>query len=340
MSKQKIVEKIIYRGTTDQSFSKQHGIAFAGLFYGPTAKSVKGWGIPKKFNLLRSARIFEYESSDAFCYDQGFYNKEYKELKQLSKIYGVNVTALNYFTTLSEDQKFTLDKNVQQVAGSLFCWYDLWTWCTQLVARIELEKRGYDGALWKEEDFGNPVQYQIWNLNVIKTIEEENLKNHKMNMNTFRFKLVEDRSLQQLNEGYPSMVDLGRYICTELNVFCGTNLNYDDYILHHLNYEHNEFHPKNLLLLPKVWLNSFNLQSTREFKNPNSSLHSRQKNFEKSEASGKYNEADLDNYKLLLAEYRPIDIYRSIRAGKLIPYSVNNLKRDLNSILDYYKNNN
>jgi hypothetical protein len=64
---------------------------------------------------------------------------------------------------------------------------------------------------------------------------------------------------QHLLEGFPSMVDLGEYICTELNVFCGTSLKYDDYILHHLNYEHNKFHPRNLLLLPKIWLNSFNL---------------------------------------------------------------------------------
>ena len=337
----KLVEKIIYRGTTEQSFSNQYkGQTFAGLFYGPTAKSVEGWGAPVKYKLSNEAKIFKYASSDAFCYNYNLYNREYKELNLICKPYEVNVKSLNYFTALSEEDQKELDKKVQQIAGSLFCWYDLWTWCTQLVAKIELEKKGYDGALWKEEDFGNPIQYQIWNLDVVKTIEEESLKNNKMNTNTFRFKLVEDRSLQQLNEGYPSMVDLGRYICTELNVFCGTNLNYDDYILHHLNYEHNEFHPKNLLLLPKVWLNSFNLQSTREFKNPNSSLHSRQKNFEKSEASGKYNDADLDNYKLLLAEYRPIDIYRSIRAGKLILYSVNNLKRDLNSILDYYKNNN
>ena len=34
--------------------------------------------------------------------------------------------------------------------------------------KYELEKRGYDGAKWSQEDWGNPVQYQIWNKEKIK----------------------------------------------------------------------------------------------------------------------------------------------------------------------------
>lgn len=160
-------DKIIYRGESD-TFSSKY-TPYAGVFFGPTKNSVKGWGTPKAYLLSGDAKIFEGIASDDYCDKNNLYNKKYKELK-VFKDYA-DIDSLSYFLNLTNEEKEKLNERVVQVAGNRFVWYDLWDWCTQLVAKIELEKQGYDGALWAQEDWGNPVQYQIWNKEKIKQVE-------------------------------------------------------------------------------------------------------------------------------------------------------------------------
>lgn len=160
----------LYRGISDRSFSKNFD-AVAGLFFGVDRDKVKGWGDVKKYLLSKDAKIYKDESSDEFC--SSLYNKEYPELKKYFGMYfgDVDINRLNDFTRLTKEQQDIIENNVEKLAGEQFCWYDVWTWCLQLVARIELEKQGYDGARWEFEDAGNHTQYQIWNLDVIKSYD-------------------------------------------------------------------------------------------------------------------------------------------------------------------------
>ena len=157
-------DKTLYRGE-DNTFSSKYK-AYAGIFLGPTKRSVSGWGTPKSYILSKNAKIYEGESADAFCDENGFYDKTYKEFEVFNMY--AKIDKLSWFSNLSSDERQALNHKVEELADNRFCWYDLWSWCTQLVAKIELEKLGYDGALWTEEDAGNPVQYQIWNFDVIK----------------------------------------------------------------------------------------------------------------------------------------------------------------------------
>lgn len=210
-----LVEKILYRGETDRTFSKSRK-AFAGLFFGPTATSVKGWGTPTKYTLDSKAKIFEYSSSDAYCYDNGLYEKRYKELSVFSEY--ADIQTLSYFTSLDEDERKELNDKVEQIAGKAFCWYDLWTWCLQLVAKIELENKGYDGVFWKSEDAGNPKQYQIWNMSVISRCQNENLNEDLVSVNAAVFNST-DTKLDAICKEYEGckFIPMRRDACMAIN---------------------------------------------------------------------------------------------------------------------------
>lgn len=210
-----LVEKILYRGEIDRTFSKSRK-AFAGLFFGPTAASVKGWGTPTKYKLDSKAKILEYSSSDAYCYDNGLYEKQYKELSAFNEY--ADIQTLSYFTSLDEDERKELNDKVEQIAGKAFCWYDLWTWCLQLVAKIELENKGYDGVLWKSEDAGNPKQYQIWNMSVISRCQNENLNEDLVSANAAVFNST-DTKLDAICKEYEGckFIPMKRDACMAIN---------------------------------------------------------------------------------------------------------------------------
>lgn len=210
-----LVEKILYRGETDRTFSKSRK-AFAGLFFGPTAASVKGWGTPTKYALDSKAKIFEYSSSDAYCYDNGLYEKQYKELSVFNEY--ADIQTLSYFTSLDDDERKELNAKVEQIAGKAFCWYDLWTWCLQLVAKIELENKGYDGVFWKSEDAGNPKQYQIWNMSVISRCQNENLNEDLVSLNAAVFNST-DTKLDTICKEYEGckFIPMRRDACMAIN---------------------------------------------------------------------------------------------------------------------------
>ena len=161
----------LYRGTSERTFSKNFE-AYAGIFFSTKRGAVSGWGETKKYLLKSNAKIYRGDdSSDNFC--SAYYNKEYPELQKCFGMYfgNLKIKKISDFSKLTKEQKNYLNDRVEQQAGTQFCDYDVWTWCTQLVARIELEKQGYDGAYWTSEDFGNPTQYQIWNLDVVKSYD-------------------------------------------------------------------------------------------------------------------------------------------------------------------------
>jgi len=161
----------LYRGTSERTFSKNFE-SYAGIFFSTKRSAVSGWGETKKYLLKSDAKIYRGDdSSDNFC--SAYYNKEYPELQKCFGMYfgDLKIKKISDFSKLTKEQKDYLEDRVEQQAGTQFCWYDVWTWCTQLVARIELEKQGYDGAYWTLEDFGNPEQYQIWNLDAVKSYD-------------------------------------------------------------------------------------------------------------------------------------------------------------------------
>lgn len=160
--------RYLYRGESDSSFSKNHK-AYAGLFYTTTRRGAQGWGNVSKYKLDKNAKIFKGYSSDDFC--TKYYDREYPELEEAFGGIIPEIKSLAHFkeTSSQEEEKDRVDK----LLAPRFCWYDVWTWCGQLVAKIELEKQGYDGALWANEDFGNPEQYQIWNQTIISKVINE-----------------------------------------------------------------------------------------------------------------------------------------------------------------------
>lgn len=192
----------VYRGESESSFSKNNK-SYAGLFFGPTRDSVKGWGKVKRYTLNKNAKIYEGKSSDEFT--SKYYDKEYPELLEAFGNFISDLKSLNHFLEKSSqgEEKDRVDK----LLYPRFCWYDVWTWSTQLVAKIELEKQGYDGALWTNEDFGNPVQYQIWNLDVIKLNEIKSIKESKEDFDKFRIWCGNDPNPNSIDL-YPRFIDL------------------------------------------------------------------------------------------------------------------------------------
>lgn len=157
----------LYRGTNERSFSKNHK-PVSGLFFGVKKEYVTGWGNVKRYTLDKNAKIYEGHSSDAYCNETNLYNKDFSQFKEYFGMY-THFTRLQQFVDISEKDKDEIETEVKKYAGTQFCWMDVWTWCLQLVAKLDLESKGYDGAKWFHEDFGNPIQYQIWNLNVVKS---------------------------------------------------------------------------------------------------------------------------------------------------------------------------
>jgi len=170
--KTKSIPLYIYRGESANTLSKKTGQAPSGLFFSNKRSSVTGWGDVTKYSLSNDAKIFEYESSDAYCNDFNLYDKTYPEFKKYFGMYG-DIESLSQFTKLTKEQQNKINDRVEKYAGNNFCWYDYWSWCLQLAAKIDLEAKGYDGVKWLKEDFGNAIQYQIWNLSVIKKYERK-----------------------------------------------------------------------------------------------------------------------------------------------------------------------
>jgi len=46
---------------------------------------------------------------------------------------------------------------------------DMGLYATQIVAKQELSKQGYDGVHWTDEEDSDPKQYQIWNEKILKS---------------------------------------------------------------------------------------------------------------------------------------------------------------------------
>lgn len=161
----------LYRGTSEGSFSKKYDKA-AGLFFSIKRDYVTGWGEVKRYTLKKDAKIYQGDASSDEFVSTDYFNKKYPEIQKYFGMYfSKPIQTLKEISDIFDNNKERkeLDDKVVELCGDNFCNYDVWSWCDQLVARIELEKQGYDGAKWTHEDFGNPVQYQIWNLDVLKS---------------------------------------------------------------------------------------------------------------------------------------------------------------------------
>lgn len=171
-NKMKVKKPItLYRGESTNNYSNKFK-PLAGIFFSPNLKGAKGWGTVVKYTLSPDANIFKYKSSGSYIADNNFNNKEYSEVYELAKSLGLDFKSMEEFDNNFDYYRENgledrLAKNNKNAVG-----YDVYDWISQIVSRVELEKNGYDGVKWELEDFGNPNQFQIWNMDVIDKINE------------------------------------------------------------------------------------------------------------------------------------------------------------------------
>ena len=212
----------LYRGESENNYSNKFK-PLAGLFFSPNVKGAKGWGSVVKYSLLPEANIFAYKSSGEYTTNNNFNDKEYPEVYALAKSLGLDFKSMNEFANNFEYyQENGLEDRLTKINRNAVG-YDVFDWISQIISKIELKKQGFDGVKWELEDFGNPQQYQIWNMNVIKRINESMKVKRLLEVrkNTHQTHM---ESLVVLGEN--GLQELNNYIDKFLNMFEGdTSLN-------------------------------------------------------------------------------------------------------------------
>ena len=136
-----------------------------------------------------------------------------------------------------------------------------------------------------------------------------------------RFRIVESILTEDDPRG---QFELREFICELLNIVCKSTLNSNDYELHHKDYEHNNYSPRNMVLLPKDSVVSSE-PSARGWKKPNTSIHQRKETRD----FNIFNDNSRTAYENAIDNYAAIDVYRSLRNGKITYLTKKELKRDL-----------
>lgn len=160
----------IYRAYNEEFKSK--GFDKTGYFYDDDKELVLetyGDNIDIK-TFDKNSKIYEYEKSSwDYVHKNNLLNNKYDFLKDLTSQY----------YPISNDKKLdTLDslfKDIEQKGYgyyddelNIYNYTDMGLYATQMVAKYELEKQGYDGVHWINEEQDDPRQYQIWNEKVLK----------------------------------------------------------------------------------------------------------------------------------------------------------------------------
>lgn len=119
----------------------------------------------------------------------------------------------------------------------------------------------------------------------------------KLHLDESLFDVINESSYRGEGNLVFTLIDL-------INIICHSNLNPKGYMLHHKNYEHNDFHLENLILLPVYDKVIPGIQ----YKNPNSAIHSRFRDIDV---------VDEEKYKSFLHNIKALDTYNSILKGVL-----------------------
>ena len=152
-------EVLIYRGEGDNNYSVGR-TPIAGLFYATDYDDASNFSDNVvKYNLKDGAKIYRGESSLNYCIENDLMNVWDKDLKNML---GVPTLIDMYEESSVPDGYFPKDEYLD----------DRPFFGTQLIAKKDLQKKGYDGAYWKWEDDLTPQQYQIWNMSVVEKVDQ------------------------------------------------------------------------------------------------------------------------------------------------------------------------
>ena len=164
------IDKKLYRGESKRSQSNK-GKILSGLFFATDIVDASNYTDTDdkiiEYSLSDSARIYNGISSLSFIQNtSGLLHKRYNIL---NKLYNNVYTVADI---LEEDSDYEYVKDE---------YLDSFYHITQTVAKIELEKLGYQGAHWSWEDDLTPDQYQIWDLSIVKEIGEISATDNNVN---------------------------------------------------------------------------------------------------------------------------------------------------------------
>lgn len=160
---------LIYRGEGAKTNIPKNLSQLAGKFYAKSAEDCLYYASDKNhiyaYNLKDGARIYKARVSTEV--GNGNWNtNNYKELEELTteieSEYWDNIICdtIQEFLELGEQDDYAYEDT--------FEFYSVRNWMHQVVNRVELEKQGYDGIYYSDED--DVPQYQIWNDNAVDRI--------------------------------------------------------------------------------------------------------------------------------------------------------------------------
>lgn len=147
-------ESVIYRGSSDSKL----GSMKSGTFFAGSKIDAENFGDVLAYDLNNNAKIYKGNNSRDYNTENGLNNKKYNELINLTGF--DNLTDINHAWDEWEPGTY-IEKNPNLVYAA-----------NQYVARLDLESKGYDGAEWSYEDDLIPHQFQIWNNDMVKRLDE------------------------------------------------------------------------------------------------------------------------------------------------------------------------
>ena len=166
-------ETILYRGEGAKTKIPNNLSKLAGKFYALDKLDCRYYAKDDNhiytYKLDDNAKIKKARVSTEVG-DASWSTNKYKELEELTS----NIESQYYEDIIFDNiQEFIeLGEVDNYFYENTFEFYSVLNWMNQVVNRIELEKQGYDGIFYKEED-GVP-QYQIWNDKVVHQINNIN----------------------------------------------------------------------------------------------------------------------------------------------------------------------
>lgn len=170
MDPKKFNFKNIYRAYNEQPESENSDLT--GIYYDDSKDVVLelyGEQLDTK-SFMSDAKIYENEfSSWDYIHKNNFADKNYEFLKNIkSRFYPIeNDKNLTTFNDIIEDIKNKGYGISGTEYGTERNFTDMAFLASQMIAKYELEKQGYDGVHWRFEEEGDPGQYQIWNKKIL-----------------------------------------------------------------------------------------------------------------------------------------------------------------------------
>ena len=179
-----INESIVYRGLGVNDLSIPRYLSkYTGTFFSPSEAYASMYGDVNEYDLDDDTKIYKAHKSNSAISELDLGSFDSKLLKEFTTRYlkeNINNEDSSFFE-FSEYESYPYFECLDQ-------WYGLYEdyfgedydydpelesfseWCNQIVLKEYLEKKGYDGIYYAEED--GEEQYQIWNNSTIRKITE------------------------------------------------------------------------------------------------------------------------------------------------------------------------